>query len=125
MTTEVTLSALGALTFHVAGAYEIAFGGEFSRTTGAGVSILFFRLLKNGAQISPSRSFQLDTADTAIAFGQDNLATLAVSDVITVEIYRDSAGVNNGSLSSPVPSLAGWSASTCADITVNKLSVGD
>ena len=124
VTAEVTLSALGALTFHVAGSYEIAFNGQFSRSTGAGASIMFFRLLKNGTQISPSREFKLDSSNTSVPMSQDSVATLAVNDVITVEFYRDSAGVNDGALSSETPTLAGWSASTNADITVNKLGVG-
>ncbi len=119
--TGVSLSAAGALTFTQAGQYIVNMFFRVGRTGGSGgVARIFTRILINGvATLRPAG---------AVVPGVDDVTTLSVAipisaslnDVVTVQLIRDSAGVNEGGLVQLTPSLAGWSASPSASISVSR-----
>lgn len=119
-TTDVTLSNTGLVTFNTAGQYAVTVFNRFGRTTAVGTAILFNRILKNGVQLFNSNSISmLDDAATT-PFSATLMLDIAQGDTFTQEIYRDSAGVNNGGLLQTVPNLAGWLNSPTATLIIAK-----
>lgn len=119
-TADASLSSLGLLTFNTAGQYQVTVYYRFGRTTAAGLAILFSRAVINGAQTLNSNSIRLDNADTIIPFSTTLNITATAGMTMSHQLYRDSAGINNGGLISQTPSLAGWNISPTATIVVDK-----
>ena len=119
-TTDVTLSADGLVTFNTAGQYAVTLFSRFGRTTAAGAAILFNRILRNGAQTLNSNSITMVDDSAVIPFSATLLLDVLAGDTFSQEIYRDSAGVNNGGLFQTSPSLGGWLTSPTATIVVAK-----
>lgn len=117
---DVSLSPIGALTFNTAGQYLVTLYFRFGRTTAAGDAYLFSRLLVNGSQILNSNAVRLGSQDIVIPFSSSVGLTVSAGQVLTVQIMRDSAGVNNGGLFQLTPSVAGWSAAPSATMIVSK-----
>lgn len=120
VTTDANLSATGVLTFNIAGQYAIALFSRFGRTTAAGTAILFNRILRNGAQTLNSNSITMVDDAAVIPFSATIFLDVTAGETFTQEIYRDSAGVNNGGLFLTTPSLGGWLNSPTATIAVYK-----
>lgn len=119
-TTNATLNSAGLLTFNVAGDYQVTTFMRFGRTTGAGQAILFNRVLINGVQSLNSNSLMLDNAATIIPFAVTLNITATAGMTMQFQIYRDSAGINNGGLTQQIANLAGWNNSPTATIVVDK-----
>ena len=119
-TTDIDISAIGAITFNTAGKYIISPFFQYGRTGAAGVSVLLNRYLKNGTQIGNSLSAKIDDADTLVPWSSSIQFTAAVNDVLTIEIMRDSTGANEGGLFSIDPVVAGWATAPCASIQIYK-----
>lgn len=118
--TDVTLDATGVLTFLTAGDYEVVTFLRFGRTTATGQAILFNRVLLTGVQYLNSNSIMLDSANTIIPFSSTIKIQATAGMTYQMQIYRDSAGINNGGLTQQNPSLSGWASSPTATIVVNK-----
>jgi hypothetical protein len=121
-TTNVSLSALGNITFNVAGQYELTFFLRFGRTTAAGDAYLFNRVLLNGAQVLNSNALRLSTQDIITPFSTTLKINANVGDVFRMEIMRDSAGINNGGLFQVIPTLGGWSPAPSATVSISKFA---
>ncbi|SPF82144.1 hypothetical protein [Pseudomonas phage GP100] len=119
-TGDVTLSALGDLTFVTGGQYLITLFFRFGRTTGTGDAYLFNRLLLSGTQVLNSNALRLGSQEIVVPFSSNVLLTVTAGQVFSAEILRDSAGVNNGGLIQLTPSLAGWAPAPTATILVSK-----
>lgn len=119
-TAEASLSSAGQLTFNMAGQYQVTIFYRFGRTAAAGTSILFSRALINGSQTLNSNSIMMDNASTVIPFAVTLNVSATAGMTMSHQLYRDSAGVNNGGLISQNPSLAGWNSSPTATIVVDK-----
>lgn len=120
--TDVSLSAVGNLTFNTAGQYLITLYFRYGRTSGTGDAYLFNRLLINGSQVLNSNAIRLGDQTAVIPFSAQVAFTVTAGQVFTTEILRDAAGVNNGGLFQLTPSLAGWAAAPSASITVSKFT---
>lgn len=119
-TADVSLSNTGLLTFNTAGQYQVTVFYRFGRTAAAGSSILFTRALINGAQTLNSNSTMMDNANTIVPFAVTLNIVATAGMTMAHQLYRDSAGVNNGGLIAQNPSLAGWNISPTATIVVDK-----
>lgn len=119
-TTDATLSAAGLLTFNTDGQYAVTLFTRFGRTTAAGTAILFNRILRNGTQTLNSNSISMVDDAAVIPFSATILMDVVAGDNFSQEIYRDSAGVNQGGLFQTSPSLGGWLTSPTATIVVSK-----
>lgn len=119
-TTHCNLAANGALTFNTAGQYIITLFLRFGRTTSAGDAYLFNRLLLNGVQYLNSNALRLGSQDIVVPFSSTITINANIADVFTMQIMRDSAGINNGGLYQLSPTLSGWASSPSATIAVSK-----
>ncbi|MBL4654107.1 MAG: hypothetical protein JKY53_14780 [Flavobacteriales bacterium] len=123
-TTEVDLSVTGAITINVAGTYRLVFNGRFGRTTGVGIAELFFRLLIDAVQFSDSISHSLEDEEFALPYRNEIIGTFSAGTVLTAELLRDSAGINNGGLIQANPTPADWNNAPTAQVIVSKLFTG-
>ena len=119
--TDASLSAAGALTFNTAGYYQVTAFFRFGRTSGAGTAIMFNRVKLNGSQFLNSNSISVADSADIIPFSATLNFKVNAGDVLTYEIMRDSAGINNGGLFQTIPSAGGWNNSPSATIIVSKL----
>jgi hypothetical protein len=120
VTSAVTLSNTGLLTFNVAGDYIITLFLRFGRTAGAGTSILLNRFLINGVQGLNSNAVKLPDQDSVIPFSTSLNITATAGMTFQLQIMRDSAGINNGGLFRILPTVAGWNLCPSATIVVSK-----
>jgi len=119
---NVTTTAAGLLTFNVAGQYQVSTFMRFGRTSGTGVAILFSRVLIDGAQTLNSNSLMLDNASTIFPVIVTLNITATAGMTMQWQIYRDSAGINNGGLIAQTPTLSGWNVSPTATLVVDKFT---
>lgn len=119
-TANVTLAVNGTLTFNVAGEYQITTTLNFSRTAGAGQSVMFSRILINGTIASNTNAIVLDNGVTTVPVSNTYNVTATPGMTLQLQIYRDSAGINNGGLSQVTPTLAGWTPFPSATLLVDK-----
>jgi hypothetical protein len=120
VTTDVTISSAGAITFNTAGDYNVDFILRFGRTGGAGTAIVLNRLLMNGVQYLNSNVIKLIDSDTIVPFSTSLMITATAGQVLTMEIARDSGGINNGGLYRILPTALPWSLSPSATVLVTK-----
>jgi hypothetical protein len=118
-TTDIDISAAGAITFKTAGKYIISPFFQYGRTGATGASILVNRYLRNGVQEGASLSAKLDSADTLVPWSSSIQFTAVANDVLTIEILRDSAGNDSGGLFALTPTI-GWNTAPCAAIQIYK-----
>jgi len=117
----MTLSALGSITILEAGAYSIVLNATYGRTSSTGIAILFGRFEKNGVMLGQPIAMKSDAAQMTLPYTQTGIGTFAVNDVITFNIYRDSAGLNEGGLYPIASTLAGWTTAPSAQIQVYRV----
>lgn len=118
---DVSIDAAGLITINTTGYYKFKFNLNFGRTTTAGSSFIFARLLINGTPAGFVQGTQLDSANQSIPFQADYDAVLTAGNTVKVEMYRDSAGVANGGLIAvTTPALAGWADVPSAWVRVYK-----
>lgn len=123
VSTDVTLSTAGLLTFNTVGQYIVTYFLRFGRTGGTGNAILFTRVLVNGAQTLNSNAATLQDAQFILPFSTDLFFNItSPGTTLALQLMRDSAGINNGGLYQTIPSLAGWSNSPSATVIVNKFT---
>jgi hypothetical protein len=118
---QVTVDAAGNITFLEAGDYIVSFRGTLGRIKQNATAVVFMRGLLNSAEFPPI-SFVIVMPDNDVAFPV-NLTfntQFQVNDVLTIEMYRDSAGENDGSLFAVIPSLAGWEQAPSAAILISR-----
>lgn len=117
-TTDIDISAAGAITFKTAGKYIISPFFQYGRTGATGTSVLLNRYLVNGTQIGASLGANLDNANTLVPWSSSVQFTANTNDVMTIEIMRDSAGNDSGGLFAVTPTAAGWNSAPCASIQI-------
>jgi hypothetical protein len=118
-TTDIDISAAGAITFKTAGKYIISTFFQYGRTGASGTSILLNRYLRNGTQEGSSLSAKVDSANVLVPWSSSIQFTASANDVLTIEVMRDSAGDNSGGLFAVTPT-AGWNTAPCAAIQIYK-----
>jgi hypothetical protein len=107
--TDVELQAGGKVIFNRAGAYFVnAYGNVERQGSSGGVSVLLFRAVLNGTQISTTKGFHLDTPSLPTPYEVTIPFQANAGDVLQFEIMRDSSGTNAGGVY-PHTNLGGWS----------------
>lgn len=119
----VMLSAAGALTANKKKKYQVDVSVQYHRDNAGQAAWLFFRVKLNGEQLGDSIFAKLDDAndDLPVLFSSRLKidADLAVGDVLTFEIMRDSQGFNDGGLVSTTPTPGDWSPAPSASLKVS------
>ena len=115
----VQLSSAGALTINRKKKYLVDVVVQYGRSNAGSAAWLFFRWLKNGAQVGDSAFAKLDNANSDLPVQFSARLDLAVSDVVTFEVMRDSQGFDDGELMTETPTPGGWSSSPSASIKVS------
>lgn len=105
---DVTMASTGLITINTAGVYHVTFNMNFSRTAGAGTSIMGARLLLNGSQFGFTQGVVQPDNVTARPVQITIIKPFAAADTMIVEIMRDSGGINNGHLDYQTITPAGW-----------------
>ena len=119
--TELSLSGTGTITCNVSGTYAFRFKLQFGRTGASGVSYLMTRILKNGAQFGVTQSTRLSSSDSIIPTDSRVLIELLAGDTISMQLVRDSAGVNSGGLLQQAAATSGWGAAPSALLVASKM----
>lgn len=120
--TDVSIDTFGKVTFNKAGLYMInGFGSVERQGSSGGVSILLFRALLNGVQVSVTKGFHLDTPNMDIPYEVTIPFQANAGDIFWFEIMRDSSGVNQGGLYGHTV-LGGWSNVPSSQIQIWKFS---
>ena len=118
----ISLDAGGKVTFLEAGSYFInAYGNVERQGSSGGVSVLLFRALLNGTQISTTKGFHLDTPSLPTPYEVTIPFEANAGDILWFEIMRDSSGTNAGGVY-PHTNLGGWSNVPSAQMQIWKLN---
>lgn len=120
VTPAATLASNGTLTFNQAGDYYVTIFLRFGRTAGAGTSIMLNRFLVNGVQGLNSNAIKLPDQDSVIPFSTSLAITATAGMAFTLQILRDSGGINNGGLFRILPTTVAWNLAPSATIVVSK-----
>lgn len=107
--------------FNQDGVYGIRIFLSFTRTTVPGTTFLFLRGVLNGGQIGSPAAIIISDVDTTIPVELTFLGRFNEGDELTLELYKDSAGVDDGSLQ-PRTSGIGWGTAPSASIRVSKFT---
>lgn len=121
-TTDVVLAADGTITFVTAGQYLVEVFLRYGRTAGAGNAIIFQRFKKNGSQVVNSNALVLADSTNIATEATTRAIDASAADTLTIEILRDSAGINNGGLFQTTASAGGWSSAPSASIIISKFN---
>lgn len=120
-TDPVQISALGAVTINQADQYNVKIVLQYGRSGAAGSSaIVFFRILVDAVQFGESRYAQLDNPNQAFPVQFSIPMDLLVTQVLTMEFWRDSSGFNAGELMPRVPALGGTNTAPSASIILTR-----
>jgi hypothetical protein len=118
----ISLDSGGKATFLEAGSYFInAYGNVERQGSSGGVSVLLFRALLNGTQISTVKGFHLDTPGLPTPYEVTIPFEANAGDVLWFEIMRDSSGTNAGGVY-PHTNLGGWSNVPSTQLQIWKLN---
>lgn len=102
-----SLASDGAMIINESGTYRIKIALQFGRTGAAGTSVLFFRVLVNGAQAGRSVGAKLLNSNTLFYFENDNWVNIPAGTEIKFELMRDTSGNNSGGLVAQDPTDEG------------------
>jgi len=119
-TTDIDISAAGAITFKTAGKYIISPFFQYGRTGATGTSVLLNRYLVNGVQSGNTLSAKIDNASILVPWSSSIQFTASANDVLTIEIMRDSAGNDSGGLFAITPTVGTWNIAPSAAIQIYK-----
>lgn len=118
----ISLDAAGKVTFLQAGSYFInAYGNVERQGSSGGVSVLLFRAVLNGTQISTTKGFHLDTPGLPTPYEVTIPFEANDGDILWFEIMRDSSGTNAGGVY-PHTNLGGWSNVPSTQMQIWKLN---
>jgi hypothetical protein len=118
----VMVNAAGLVTFNVAGNYAVRLKLQAGRTGASGTSILFARLLKNGAQYGVPACAKMVSAEDTFPVESRVVINAAAGDTFAAQIMRDSGGTNYGGVYAVTPTtLTTWGASPSALLVISRL----
>lgn len=120
---EVSIDAVGAITFLTGGRYSFQVGMQLARTTGAGTAYLFLGWSLNGTPVGNSVVFKAESSDFSFPYRTSFEYDVPAGAVLTTELIRDSAGVDNGGVYTATPTLVGRPAAYSASTVVSKFVV--
>lgn len=95
---DISINTSGTITAVTAGLYACTFNMNFGRTTATGTAVLSARLLKNGVQLGFTQGATLADNVNSRPMQANLEIPLLATDVLQVQIMRDSSGANEGGL---------------------------
>lgn len=117
--TDVLELALdGTLTIKKTGHYIVSLDAQAGRANNNLEALLVSRFVLNGQQVGKTNFLQINAIDLVLPFSNEFFAPLLAGDVLSVEIYRDSQGVDDGGLLSFQPTVAGFGFASTARVRV-------
>jgi hypothetical protein len=119
---QVTVDASGNVEFLVAGNYHTRLEITLGRTATSGTALIFLRALLNGVEYPPiTAGIIMDDNNITIPIFFSVTDQHSIGDILTLEIYRDSGGTNDGGTYTLTPSLPGWFPAPSASVVVSRL----
>jgi len=115
----VEIDASGNITINQTDQYNVSLILQYGRTNAGSFSLMFFRLLVDGTQFGPSRYAKLDNANADLPVQFTGPLDLVTTEVLTVELIRDSAGFDDGELFAETVT-DGWNAAPSASIILTR-----
>lgn len=117
------LAADGTITIPEKNQYFFKFELQIGRAGIGGIAFVFFRVLVDGSAVTESEFWKLDGAndDLAIKILVDAME-LDAGQEVTLEMIRDSIGMDDGSLMVNTPVLGSWTPSRSAVVTMTRRS---
>lgn len=115
----VEIDASGNITINETDQYNISLVLQYGRNNAGSFALIFFRLLVDGTQLGNSRYAKLDNANADLPVQFSGPLDLVATEVLTVELIRDSAGFDDGSLF-PETVTDGWNAAPSASIVLTR-----
>ncbi len=116
---EFDLDAAGNFTCLIADEYQFNLRFQFGRLANPGIAVIFGRGLVDGAQTVNSVFASLDDSSESTPTILSFTLALLAAQVLTFEILRDSAGVNEGGVFAAVSSV-GWNDSPSMQLVITK-----
>jgi hypothetical protein len=122
-TDEITMDALGAVTFQTGGHYQFVVGLQYGRTSSTGEVVLYLGWLINGTPAGNTIATQLGDDKYNIPFRTSFSYALNAGDILTTELVRDSVGVDNGGVYTFAPTLVGRPLTPSTSMVISKFVV--
>lgn len=119
---NVSMSALGTLTFLTAGDYAVGLILRQGRVAGGGTATLLTRFLFNGVQGLNSNVAVLPDATSTDPFSVTLFFTVVAGDTFKLEIMRDSSTANLGGLVTMTPVVGTWNPVPSATLVISKFT---
>lgn len=117
----VMINAAGTVTFNTAGNYAIRIKLQNGRTGATGTSILFSRILLNGAQIGSAAAVKMTQTDATTPSESRVVVNPTAGQTFQVQIMRDSAGSNFGGLYPQTATVTAWGVAPSALLVISRL----
>jgi len=118
----VMLDALGNITINRTGFYHMTLSAQYGRQgSSGGTSRMYLRLLINDIQAGNSAYAEILNPNVNFPIQFEGVAFLDAGTVIKTEIYRDSAGVNQGGLYPALSPGLGWNAAPSSVVRIHRI----
>lgn len=117
----VMINAAGTVTFNTAGNYAIRIKLQNGRTGATGTSILFSRILLNGAQIGSAAAVKMTQTDATTPSESRVVVNPTAGQTFQAQIMRDSAGSNFGGLYPQTATVTAWGVAPSALLVISRL----
>ena len=114
----ITVDASGNFLVNETDEYNVRLRLMFGRATNPGSATLVARVLIDGVQIGESVHAILSDTETVVPTTFEGVVPLTAGQVITVEMYRDSVGNNDGGIFAFTPTIGTWAASPSCVMTI-------
>ena len=120
-TDPVMINSAGLVTFNSAGNYAVRIKLQNGRTGATGTSILFSRLLVNGAQVGSAAAVKMTQTDATTPSESRVVVNATAGQTFVVQIMRDSAGSNFGGVYPQVATVTAWGTAPSALLVISRL----
>ena len=122
VTGDMVINPNGTWTCNTTGDYFFSMNLTYGRTTSSGTAQMHIRVLLNGAQVGGSGDNYFTNANDKLTKGNSFVFSLTATDIVTIQLIRDSTGTNNGGLIASSPTAPGWAITPSATIAIYKLT---
>lgn len=121
VSSPVTITAAGLVTFNAAGNYAMRVKLQNGRTGATGTSILLSRILLNGAQVGSAAAVRMTSTDATTPTESRVVVNASAGQTLAVQVMRDSAGSNFGGLYPQVATVPAWGTAPSALLVISRL----
>ena len=115
------LDALGNITCLQADDYDMTIKLTTGREGTTGESQIYARMLVDGVQAGPSTHVILDSDKFELPAIYTGVVSLLPGEVVTMQIIRDTDGIDSGGVKAGNPAVAGWNPSPSVSIILRRV----